>query len=328
MLDAINWHSFLFLLFAGLTCGFAIGVLLSTSIVRMAFYLIVSLASTAGLFFLAGAKFVGAMQVMIYVGGTLVLLIFGVMLTAKAAFVSMKTRSSDWVLASIIGASLFTLLAVTAISVDEWRVPRADQNSLSIIEGESATSLGWGLIGIRVDKAHQTDPVLRSGMSGYLLPFEIVSVHLLVVLIGAAYLARTKTIVSYGTPQPSTFTMPYSQLYFSFHGRIPRHAYWFHGVIVLNVVLAIVMAPLAFGIVDESLDRPPLFAVLLAVFGSLLVLWPALAIRAKRWHDRGTSTVWLLLPLLPVIGAIWELVELGFLRGTIGSNRHGSDPLQ
>ena len=104
MLDAINWHSFLFLLFAGLTCGFAIGVLLSTSIVRMAFYLIVSLASTAGLFFLAGAKFVGAMQVMIYVGGTLVLLIFGVMLTAKAAFVSMKTRSSDWVLASIIGA--------------------------------------------------------------------------------------------------------------------------------------------------------------------------------------------------------------------------------
>ena len=49
----------------------------------MAFYLVLSLAATAGLFFLAGADFVGAMQLMIYVGGTLVLLIFGVMLTAQ-----------------------------------------------------------------------------------------------------------------------------------------------------------------------------------------------------------------------------------------------------
>jgi NADH:ubiquinone oxidoreductase subunit 6 (subunit J) len=44
----------------------------------MAFYLVRSLAATAGLFFLAGADFVGAMQIMIYVGGTLVLLFFGV----------------------------------------------------------------------------------------------------------------------------------------------------------------------------------------------------------------------------------------------------------
>ena len=53
------------------------------NIVRMAFYLVLSLAATAGLFFLAGADFVGSMQMMIYVGGTLVLLIFGVMLTAQ-----------------------------------------------------------------------------------------------------------------------------------------------------------------------------------------------------------------------------------------------------
>ena len=50
----------------------------------MAFYLVISLGATAGLFFLAGAHFVGAMQIMIYVGGTVVLLIFGVMLTAQA----------------------------------------------------------------------------------------------------------------------------------------------------------------------------------------------------------------------------------------------------
>ena len=51
-----------------------------------------------GLFFLAGADFVGAMQFLIYVGGTLVLLVFGVMLTAQGPFISMKTASGEWIL--------------------------------------------------------------------------------------------------------------------------------------------------------------------------------------------------------------------------------------
>jgi NADH-quinone oxidoreductase subunit J len=49
-----------------------------------------------------------------------------------------------------------------------------------------------GLLGARVDQLEQPDQQLREGMSGYLLPFEIVSMHLLVVLVGAAYLARPK----------------------------------------------------------------------------------------------------------------------------------------
>ncbi|MFM8705564.1 MAG: NADH-quinone oxidoreductase subunit J, partial [Planctomycetia bacterium] len=73
LLAAINFHTLLFLLFAGLACGFAVGVVLADNVVRMAFYLVLSLGATAGLFFLAGAEFVGAMQLMIYVGGTLVL---------------------------------------------------------------------------------------------------------------------------------------------------------------------------------------------------------------------------------------------------------------
>ena len=195
MLDAVNWHSFFFLLFGGLACAFAVGVLVSSNVVRMAFYLIVSLSATAGLFILAGAKFVGAMQIMIYVGGTLVLLIFGVMLTAQAAFVSMRTRSSDWVLAFLGGGALFSLLLLAAFSVDEWRVPREDQSQLATREVESAAQLGWGLLGVRVDK-QQAEADLQDGMSGYLLPFEIVSIHLLVVLIGAAYLARTRRKVT------------------------------------------------------------------------------------------------------------------------------------
>lgn len=190
-LAAINWHSFLFLLSGGLACAFALGVLFSSNIVRMAFYLIVSLAATAGLFILAGATFVGAMQIMIYVGGTLVLLVFGVMLTAQAAFVSLKTQGSDWVLASIVGGLLLALLLATAVAVPEWRSPSRDPTSVTRVDNDAA-SLGWGLIGIRVDKTREANEQLREGMSGYLLPFEIVSVHLLVVLIAAAYLARTR----------------------------------------------------------------------------------------------------------------------------------------
>ena len=110
---AINWHSVLFLLTAGFACIFAMGVLFSSNVVRMAFYLIISLAATAGLFMLAGAKFLGAMQIMIYVGGTLVLLIFGVMLTAQASYVSMKTSGGEWIAGLVVGGAM--LLDATAI---------------------------------------------------------------------------------------------------------------------------------------------------------------------------------------------------------------------
>ena len=100
------WHQFFFIIFATIAIGFGFGVLLSKNVVRMAFYLVLSLGSTAGLFFLAGAEFVGAMQLMIYVGGTLVLLIFGVMLTAQKDFINMDTHTQDWILATIVGGSL------------------------------------------------------------------------------------------------------------------------------------------------------------------------------------------------------------------------------
>jgi NADH-quinone oxidoreductase subunit J len=195
-LAAINWHAVYFYLFAGLACVFALGVLFSNNVVRMAANLIVSLAATAALFMLAGAEFVGAMQIMIYVGGTLVLLIFGVMLTAQATFVSMKTSAAEWIIAAIVGSSLLFLLLQAALSVPEWRTPRPDQARLAAAESQTATPLGMGFLGMRVDRLSQSDETLREGMSGYLLPFEIVSVHLLVVLVGAAYLARTKRRVS------------------------------------------------------------------------------------------------------------------------------------
>ncbi len=205
-MDAINWHSFFFLLFALVASCFAVAVVASANIVRMACYLIVSLSAVAALFFLAGADFVGAMQLMVYVGGTLVLLVFGVMLTAQGPRDTLYTGGGQWIMAVAAGGCLLAILIETAFSVTDWsgdaavgQLPRhqvamtqtADKPAPKGV-GNTATPLGMGMLGIRTDSLEEQNPTIRSGMCGYLLPFEIISVHLLVVLVGAAYLARTK----------------------------------------------------------------------------------------------------------------------------------------
>jgi len=194
LLATVNWHSVAFLFFAVVACGFAVAVVLTSNIVRMAFYLTLCLGATAGLFFLAGAEFVGSMQLMIYVGGTLVLLIFGVMLTAQARFISMNTSGAEWVMAAVLGGSLFLLLLQGGLNVESWRNPRPDLASVPLAAGKTSTPIGLALAGVRVDQLDQPDERLRHGMSGYLFPFVVISMHLLVVLIGAGYMARTKRL--------------------------------------------------------------------------------------------------------------------------------------
>lgn len=191
----------LFYIFALATCGGAIAVVLSQNVVRMAFWLIISLGSVAGLFFLANADFVGAAQLLIYVGGTLVLLVFGVMLTASGPYSKIAASPSQVVIASGVGCLFLFVLVATVVSVD-WQ----GNNAKLVAElgestpvgtgyndeqaGNTARPIGMSLLGLRPDKdLGRTDGKLSTG---YLLPFEIASVHLLVVLIGAAYLARAK----------------------------------------------------------------------------------------------------------------------------------------
>jgi NADH-quinone oxidoreductase subunit J len=200
-----NWHSLFFVLAALMTCGFAVAVVISSNIVRMAFYLVMSLAGVAGLFFLAGADFLGAMQLMVYVGGTLVLLAFGVMLTARGPFVSMRTTAGQWILVALVAGSLSAVLLQTVVSVKAW-----NGNTTARTEAPpTTTELGMGLVGLRVDQvgggpegspASSPAPSSR-GISGYMLVFEIISVHLLVALVGAAYLARAKRRIA-GTAKP------------------------------------------------------------------------------------------------------------------------------
>lgn len=173
-----------FYVFAISACFSAVAVVLTQNIVRMAFWLLVSLGSTAGLFFLLGAEFVGATQLLVYVGGTLVLLIFGVMLTARGPFISMKTGSGDWVAAGVVGSLLLSMLILSVVINPEiWPSGKADGPEVT------ATAIGLSFLSVRIEAVGAEEG--SSGV-GYLLPFELASVHLLVVLIGAAYLARAK----------------------------------------------------------------------------------------------------------------------------------------
>src|SRR4029077_5801341 len=106
----MDLQTFLFWTIAALTGLSAIAVVVTQNIVRSATWLLFTLAGTAGIFFLLNADFVGATQLLIYVGGTLVLVVFGVMLTAQGPFISMKTGAAEWVISTIVGIALYSAL--------------------------------------------------------------------------------------------------------------------------------------------------------------------------------------------------------------------------
>src|SRR5215831_11428818 len=93
----------LFYAVAVLTGLCALGVVVTQNIVRAAAWLLFALGGVAGIFFFLGADFVGATQLIVYVGGTLVLVVFGVMLTAQGPFVSMRTGAAEWAMAVVSG---------------------------------------------------------------------------------------------------------------------------------------------------------------------------------------------------------------------------------
>ncbi|KLN66939.1 DUF805 domain-containing protein [Vibrio sp. VPAP30] len=139
--------------------------------------------------------------------------------------------------------------------------------------------------------------------------------------------------------------MSMKELLFSFQGRIGRKTYW-----VWNVVYYLMIVGFAMGM---NVLAPSIAHLILPVF-LIVILVPDLAITAKRWHDRGKSSWWLLLNIPLVIGrmtvpvgdpsltgqpsmlqaaasfaalvcGVWVLVECGFLKGADGENQYGPE---
>ena len=162
----------------------AMGILISRNIVRTAMWLLATLAAAAGLYFLLGATFVGAIQLIVYAGGTLVLIIFGVMLTAKSPKISYTPRLAEIVL----GVVLCVLLASALIFVlhgttwpDHTSVRYQISRSFAAPRDLTVTN-----------NPDATESIGRRLLGDYLVPFEVLSLLLLAVLIGAAYLGRPR----------------------------------------------------------------------------------------------------------------------------------------
>ena len=152
----------LFVLAAVLTLGGGLGVVATRNVVHAALFLLVSLVSVAGLYLLVFAEFLALVQVLIYGGAIVIVLLFAIMLTRSQEY----PRISDnpqWPLAIVAALAVFGVLAAAFL----WKAP------------PESSPEGPGLSGLA-----------ESLFTTWAVPFEVASLVLLVALIGAIIIAR------------------------------------------------------------------------------------------------------------------------------------------
>jgi NADH:ubiquinone oxidoreductase subunit 6 (subunit J) len=152
--------------FAALTLASAAVVVLSRALIYSAFALLATFFGVAGLYVLLGADFLAATQLLIYVGGILVLLLFGVMLTHRIHDLDLRGGTIQLASGVIVALGLFVILAALALKTEWPAVERAP--------------------------APTTAEIGRLFLGKFLLPFEAASVLLLVALMGAALIVRRR----------------------------------------------------------------------------------------------------------------------------------------
>jgi NAD(P)H-quinone oxidoreductase subunit 6 len=154
-----------FYLIAIITVGSAAVVAFSRNIIYSAFSLLGTFAGVAGLYVFLGADFVAAVQVLIYVGGILVLILFAVMLTHRITDVEITNRAAGR-LPGLLVVAVFLVLLIQTIRETPW---------------------------VKVKEVVHQPTTARIGelfLENYLLPFELASLVLLAAMIGAVVLSR------------------------------------------------------------------------------------------------------------------------------------------
>ena len=144
-----------------------LGVCMSKNLVHAAVYLFFTLFLIAGYYIMLYADFLAAVQVIVYVGGILVLIIFGVMLTSRLEKPSINISSFNQIMAGLLCFLLF-IVQCYAILNGNW----INRDNIEIVNSSEA-------IGNLI-------------LTRYLLPFEMISILLLAALVGAATIARKK----------------------------------------------------------------------------------------------------------------------------------------
>ena len=156
---------YLFLFMAALVIASAFWVVFSPNLIHSAVSLLFTLFGTAGLYIFLYADFIAGTQIVIYVGGILVLIIFGVMLTSKIDSPSIASSSANQFIGGM-GAFAIFVVQVAVIFNTPWNIGSEQYRDATV-----------GAIG-------------KLLLTNYLLPFEIISILLLAALMGAALLSR------------------------------------------------------------------------------------------------------------------------------------------
>ena len=159
-----NLNDIAFLAIAGFTVASAAGVAFSRKVLYSAFSLLGTFAGAAGLFVLLSSDFIAVTQVLIYVGGILILIVFAVMLTNKIGDVKLSNQAVNYKVAVPLTAGIVIAL-------------------ISIL-----TSGVW--VGGNPKFESVVAPIGNALLKEYLLPFEIISIVLLGALVGAVVIVR------------------------------------------------------------------------------------------------------------------------------------------
>jgi len=147
----------------------ALGVLFTRNVLYATFFLILSFFSVASIYVLGNASFIGVTQLLIYVGGILILMIFGLMLTTKLSGKVLVTESHNKRMGVILGVVFFSVLSFIIFSANFEVLNKSVEMPKKMIE----------VIGVDL-------------MSKYLIPFEIAAILLLIALIGAAVISEKR----------------------------------------------------------------------------------------------------------------------------------------
>src|SRR5205809_2619787 len=165
-MDPTTVAQVIFYFFAVLTVASAAIVVFSSSLIYSAFALLFTFFGVAALYVFLGADFLAATQLVIYVGGILILLLFGVMLTHKLYDLDLKTETFQFFPGFLVMAAV--LLTLTGVISKTQCVSRGERPL-------NPTTIPIGLLFMR----------------DYILPFEVASFLLLLAPIGAAIIVRT-----------------------------------------------------------------------------------------------------------------------------------------
>ncbi len=166
-------YDIIFYFFAFITIASGAMVVLSRNIIYAAFALLFTFFGVTGIYVLLNADFLAVTQLLIYVGGILVLMLFGVMLTNKIVSVDIKSGTLQTFPAAMLAAMMAGVLC-GVFYITDWNV----------VHGEIEVPSTVGMLGTMF-------------MTTYLLPFEVASIVLLVALVGAALIARREKKSTY-----------------------------------------------------------------------------------------------------------------------------------